>query len=178
MLLRKPRLRDEAFYFVKDFARMAREAMRGEKIVFQRGRLCFIVWSMLTIITADTADRISTAREMIMEYAAWLEFKLCFQGFDEEMRTLPGKYAAPSGRLFLALWDERPAGVIGQPAIAPHAAVIDCRDGALPFGPQLLDDIRHRTETAMPQAHAFLASELALRAQLQARSIACEQVAA
>ena len=47
---------------------------------------------------------------------------------------------------------------------------IDCRDVALPFGPQLLDDVRNRTETAMPQAHAFLASELALRAQAQARS--------
>ena len=42
-------------------------------------------------------------------------------------------------------------------------------DVELPFGPQLLDDVRNRTETAMPQAHAFLASELALRAQLQAQ---------
>jgi predicted dehydrogenase len=45
---------------------------------------------------------------------------------------------------------------------------IDCRDVDLPFGRQLLDDVRNRTETAMPQAHAFLASELALRAQQQA----------
>lgn len=48
---------------------------------------------------------------------------------------------------------------------------IDCRDGDLPFGHQLLDDIRNRTETAMPQAHAFLASELALRAQAQAQVV-------
>lgn len=67
---------------------------------------------MLTIVTAETAERISTARELIMEYAAWLEFKLCFQGFEDEMRTLPGKYAPPSGRLLLALWDQQPAGVI------------------------------------------------------------------
>jgi predicted dehydrogenase len=46
---------------------------------------------------------------------------------------------------------------------------IDCHDVDLPFGRQLLDDVRNRTETAMPQAHAFLASELALRAQLQAQ---------
>jgi len=50
-----------------------------------------------------------------------------------------------------------------------HTRYIDCQDVDLPFGPQLLDDVRHRTETAMPQAHAFLASELALRAQAQAR---------
>jgi predicted dehydrogenase len=50
-----------------------------------------------------------------------------------------------------------------------QARYIDCRDVELPFGRQLLDDVRNRTETAMPQAHAFLASELALRAQLQAQ---------
>jgi hypothetical protein len=41
----------------------------------------------------------------------------------------------------------------------------------LPFGRQFLADIRDRTETAMPQAHAFLAAELALRAELQATNI-------
>jgi predicted dehydrogenase len=54
---------------------------------------------------------------------------------------------------------------------------IDCTDVELPFGPQLLDDVRHRTETAMPQAHAFLASELALRAELQAQRIGQQAVA-
>jgi predicted dehydrogenase len=48
---------------------------------------------------------------------------------------------------------------------------IDCKDVDMPFGRQLLDDVRNRTETAMPQAHAFLASELALRAQQQARPV-------
>lgn len=42
---------------------------------------------------------------------------------------------------------------------------IDCRDVALPYGPQLIDDILQRTETAMSQAHCFLAAELALRAE-------------
>ncbi len=55
---------------------------------------------------------------------------------------------------------------------------IDCRDTGLPFGPQLLDDIRHRTETAMPQAHTFVASELALEAQAQARRVQAAGVAA
>jgi predicted dehydrogenase len=41
---------------------------------------------------------------------------------------------------------------------------------ALPFGRQLIDDVLARTETAMPQAHAFLASELAVRAQLAAQA--------
>lgn len=66
---------------------------------------------MLIIIPAETPQQIATARELILEYANWLEFKLCFQGFEEEMRTLPGKYAPPGGRLFLALWNDQPAGV-------------------------------------------------------------------
>ena len=45
---------------------------------------------------------------------------------------------------------------------------IDCRDVAMPFGSQLVHDIVNRTETALPQAHCFLAMELALTAQAMA----------
>jgi hypothetical protein len=45
---------------------------------------------------------------------------------------------------------------------------IDCQDVELPFGRQLVHDIRHRTQTAMDQAHAFRAMELALTAQARA----------
>lgn len=72
---------------------------------------------MVTIIQAETAEHISTARELIVEYATWLEFNLCFQGFEDEMWSLPGKYAPPAGRLLLALWDGRPAGVIALRAL-------------------------------------------------------------
>src|SRR5579859_2476220 len=67
---------------------------------------------MLSILHAEGPEHVAIARQMIEEYAAWLEFKLCFQGFEEEMRSMPGKYAPPAGRLLLAFWDERPAGVI------------------------------------------------------------------
>jgi predicted dehydrogenase len=43
--------------------------------------------------------------------------------------------------------------------------IIDCAEVELEYGRQFADDIVNRTETAMPQAHCFLASELALRAQ-------------
>ncbi|MFN8484233.1 MAG: Gfo/Idh/MocA family oxidoreductase [Anaerolineae bacterium] len=45
---------------------------------------------------------------------------------------------------------------------------IDCNDVELPYGRQLVADVLNRTETAMPQAHVFLASELALKAEAQA----------
>jgi hypothetical protein len=45
---------------------------------------------------------------------------------------------------------------------------IPCDNVDLPFGRRFLADVINRTETAMPQAHCFLASELALKAQAQA----------
>ena len=47
--------------------------------------------------------------------------------------------------------------------------VVDCSDVTLPYGERLVDDVLNRTETSMPQAHVFLATELALEAQKQAR---------
>ena len=46
---------------------------------------------------------------------------------------------------------------------------VDCSKLELPYGRQLVDDVLHRTETAMSQAHCFMTMELALRAQHQAR---------
>ncbi|MCJ7700676.1 MAG: Gfo/Idh/MocA family oxidoreductase, partial [Anaerolineales bacterium] len=42
---------------------------------------------------------------------------------------------------------------------------LDCKDIPLPYAPQLIDDIVNRTETAMTQAHSFLAMELAIKAE-------------
>lgn len=48
---------------------------------------------------------------------------------------------------------------------------VDSQDQELPYGRQLVDDVLTRTETAMSQEHCFLAMELALRAQAQARPL-------
>jgi predicted dehydrogenase len=45
---------------------------------------------------------------------------------------------------------------------------IECGSTPLPYGKQLVDDVLNRTETAMSQAHCFLATELALKAQAHA----------
>jgi predicted dehydrogenase len=46
---------------------------------------------------------------------------------------------------------------------------MDCNNEALPFGPLFVNDVVNRTETAMGQAHCFLATELALKAQKKAK---------
>ncbi len=44
----------------------------------------------------------------------------------------------------------------------------DCSNVYAPYGEQLVSDVVNRTETAMTQAHCFLATELALKAQKMA----------
>ena len=73
------------------------------------------------------------------------------------------KYADPGGRSggsHLILVDDK-----GVTRMQPG-------DIELPYGRQLVDDVLNRTETAMSQAHCFLATELALKAQAMALRIA------
>jgi predicted dehydrogenase len=48
---------------------------------------------------------------------------------------------------------------------------VDCSNVSLPYGELLVDDVVNRTETAMPQAHCFLATELVLKAQRGAQMV-------
>lgn len=54
------------------------------------------------IAPASTPEGIEDARQLFFEYAQSFGFRLCFQDFDQEVRSLPGAYALPSGRLLLA----------------------------------------------------------------------------
>ncbi len=93
-------------------------------------------------------------------FPVWGDGRLFLMGTDGTIELR--KYADMAGRpggdhLFLANRD----GV-------RH---IDCSRIHIPYGEQLRDDVLNRTETAMPQAHCFKATELALRAQAMAQRI-------
>ncbi|HUR97876.1 MAG TPA: GNAT family N-acetyltransferase [Pyrinomonadaceae bacterium] len=68
--------------------------------------------SVIAIKQADTESGIAAAREIFREYEAWLGLDLCFQGFEDELKNLPGKYVAPAGRLYLAETDGIVAGCV------------------------------------------------------------------
>jgi len=66
----------------------------------------------LRICQANSAPRIALARALFEEYADGLDIDLCFQGFADELAGLPGLYAAPRGRLLLALAGGDAAGCV------------------------------------------------------------------
>jgi ribosomal protein S18 acetylase RimI-like enzyme len=66
----------------------------------------------MKLIQAQSPEEVRSARELFEEYAAWLGFNLCFQNFEKELAELPGAYAPPDGRLFLAIKDDQIAGCV------------------------------------------------------------------
>jgi len=50
---------------------------------------------------------------LFRDYARELGISLGFQGFEEELAALPGKYAPPTGELYLATMEDVPVGCVG-----------------------------------------------------------------
>ena len=69
---------------------------------------------MSDIVDGHAADAVGTVRELFLEYAAWVTVDLCFQDFEAELATLPGKYAPPAGAILLARVDGVVAGCVAM----------------------------------------------------------------
>jgi len=68
--------------------------------------------SQIELIRATLPEHIEQARSLFLEYGSSLGFSLCFQSFDEELKSLPGAYGPPSGRLLLARYAGHAAGCV------------------------------------------------------------------
>jgi len=66
----------------------------------------------IEIIHAKTAKHLDEIRNLFLEYEKFLNVDLCFQGFEEELAGLPGKYAPPDGALLLAIDGNDVAGCV------------------------------------------------------------------
>jgi GNAT superfamily N-acetyltransferase len=67
----------------------------------------------------DDGFDLDAVKKLFGTYQQFLDINLDFQGFERELAELPGKYAPPSGNLYLALWEREP---IGCTAFYPMAA--------------------------------------------------------
>jgi carbonic anhydrase len=66
----------------------------------------------LQLQVATTAEQIEQVRALFLEYQRAVDAAPCFRGFEGEVATLPGDYAPPDGRLYLATVDAAPAGCV------------------------------------------------------------------
>ncbi len=79
---------------------------------------------MLRIANAVTPQQIATVRRLLLEYRAQLGIDLSYQGFDDELRMLPGAYALPRGRLLLAHNNGQPVGCVALRAVGDVRAEV------------------------------------------------------
>jgi len=67
---------------------------------------------VVKIIQVSNSKELTIARQLFIEYQQWLNTDLCFQGFEKELATLPGKYAEPSGSILLAEYQDEIIGCV------------------------------------------------------------------
>ncbi|MBG6202970.1 ribosomal protein S18 acetylase RimI-like enzyme [Labrenzia sp. EL_13] len=56
----------------------------------------------VTITSVETGPDLEAVKVLFRAYVDWLDIDLSYQGFEEELAGMPGKYAPPKGALFVA----------------------------------------------------------------------------
>ena len=71
----------------------------------------------VTIREVRSGSEIAQVRNLFVEYAAAIGIDLEYQGFSAELASLPGKYAPPTGELFLANMGGEAGGCVALRAL-------------------------------------------------------------
>jgi ribosomal protein S18 acetylase RimI-like enzyme len=74
----------------------------------------------MKLLPVETNEQVEEARGLFKEYSDATGVDLCFQNFAQELASLPGDYAPPSGRLILAREGDESAGCV---------ALRECEEG-------------------------------------------------
>lgn len=74
--------------------------------------------STLVVRAAELAE-LAEVRTLFREYQTELDVDLCFQSFEEELDSLPGKYAPPGGKLLLGFVDGTVQGCVAFRTLEP-----------------------------------------------------------
>lgn len=77
---------------------------------------------MLRLDSATGPADLDEIRVLFQEYAESLGVNLDYQGFDDEVRQLPGMYAPPAGTLLLARRDSEVVGCVGVRPLDKHVS--------------------------------------------------------
>ncbi|MGH8729788.1 MAG: GNAT family N-acetyltransferase [Burkholderiales bacterium] len=73
---------------------------------------------MATTHSAVDVKDIEEIRLLFLEYQSEIGVDLCFQGFANELATLPGEYSPPSGRLLLTVDGNAAIGCVALRALS------------------------------------------------------------
>lgn len=71
------------------------------------------------VVEARGPEAMATAAALFREYSGVLPHGLEYQGFEEELATLPGKYAPPQGCILLAYVGDEAVGCVAMRELAP-----------------------------------------------------------
>jgi len=75
--------------------------------------------SEVRIVEAQDAAAYAIARQLLEEYAAWLDIEVEHPILERERTRLPGDYGPPNGALLLAYVDDEIAGCVALRALEP-----------------------------------------------------------
>ena len=66
----------------------------------------------VSVVRASSKGEVEIVADLFREYQRTIGTDLCFQGFEQELASLPGEYSPPFGELFLAQVGDAIAGCV------------------------------------------------------------------